>query len=91
MFIVFENPANANNCWAALRTFDSFGIQNVDVIIDPEQYHNRNKRSTMTNALGAQKWLSLRQHTTTSDCLAGKSKSKSKMKGSFSLYCWYLI
>jgi tRNA (guanosine-2'-O-)-methyltransferase len=34
---VFENPANPNNVWAALRTFDAFGIQNVDIILNSKQ------------------------------------------------------
>ena len=31
---VFENPSNTNNVWAALRTFDSFGVHEVDIIMD---------------------------------------------------------
>lgn len=35
---VFENPSNANNVWAALRSFDAFGIQSSTVIIDESAY-----------------------------------------------------
>lgn len=66
---VFENPSNANNVWAALRTFDSFGIQNVDIIIDESRYAAKWRKGTMVTALGTQKWLTLRQHSKCEDCL----------------------
>lgn len=67
--VVFENPANANNCWAALRTFDSFAMQYCDVITDSDLYVNKYRRGTMHQALGAQKWLSLKQWQSTPKCL----------------------
>jgi hypothetical protein len=33
---VYENPSNANNVWASLRTFDAYGIQFIDVIMQVE-------------------------------------------------------
>jgi len=71
----FENPANSNNVWAALRTFDSFGVQYVDVVSSPALYHNKWRRDTMSQALGAQKWLSLRQHWEIESCI-GDLKNK---------------
>lgn len=68
--MVFENPSNANNVWAALRTFDAFGIQYIDVITDTQTYHQSWRKDTMITALGAQKWLSIDQHKNTTDCLA---------------------
>ena len=38
---VFENPGNVHNMWAALRTFDSFGIQNIDIIMDKVAYEEK--------------------------------------------------
>lgn len=67
--VVFENPINPNNCWAALRTFDSFGLQRVDIISNQESYHNKKRRDSMFEALGAQKWMSLKQHRRTTECL----------------------
>lgn len=66
---IFENPSNANNVWAALRTLDSFGIQFVDLIFNNETYICEWRKSTMAAALGSQKWMSLKQHSKTSDCL----------------------
>lgn len=68
---VFENPININNAWAALRTFDSFGLQFTDVITDTSAYRASSewRRETMSSALGAQKWLSLRQEERTEPCL----------------------
>jgi hypothetical protein len=31
---LFENPSNTNNVWAAVRTLDSFGVQNVDIVME---------------------------------------------------------
>ncbi|KAG5176052.1 Alpha/beta knot methyltransferase [Tribonema minus] len=65
---VFENPSNPNNVWAALRTIDSFGIQNVHVIADPELYIKKGRLLTMSSAMGSQKWLSLHGHDSAADC-----------------------
>ena len=35
---VIENPINPSNAWACLRTLDSFGVQYVDVVMDPKFY-----------------------------------------------------
>lgn len=67
---VYENPANANNVWAALRTLDSFGVQDVDVIMDKIQYKQGWRRNTMVAAMGAQKWLTLTQHGDSASCVA---------------------
>jgi len=67
--MVYENPANANNVWAALRTLDSFGVQYVDCVMDPIKYKKGWRRNTMVSAMGAQKWLSLTQHENTASCL----------------------
>jgi tRNA (guanosine-2'-O-)-methyltransferase len=65
----FENPSNANNIWAALRTFDIFGIQYADVISDPQAYDQSWRRTTMKTAMGAQKWLTLKAHHNTTECI----------------------
>ena len=67
--MVYENPANANNVWAALRTLDSFGVQNVDVVMEQIHYKKGWRRATMVSAMGAQKWLSLQQHYNTADMI----------------------
>ena len=66
---VFENPANVNNCWAALRTFDACGIQYTDIVLDDAAYYNKERVGSMVSALGSQKWLSLAKHRGTSDCI----------------------
>ena len=66
---VFENPINVNNCWACLRTFDSFGLQYSNVITQEETYQSEWRRQTMTSALGAQKWLSLKQESDPQTCI----------------------
>lgn len=66
---VFENPSNSNNIWAALRSFDSFGVQNSTVIIEESMYDGSWRREVMGTAMGAQKWLSLREEGSTRDAL----------------------
>ena len=70
--MVFENPSNANNLWAALRTFDSFGLQFVDVVLGEgaEAYRSEWRRGVMHSALGSQKWLSLHEHPSSAACIA---------------------
>lgn len=66
---VFENPSNPNNLWAALRTFDSFGIQFVDIILqDGSSEWETLRKGRMSAALGSQKWLTLQQHSNTTAC-----------------------
>jgi tRNA (guanosine-2'-O-)-methyltransferase len=67
--IVFENPQNPNNLWAALRTFDSFGVQFVDIVVDENSYHKKFRQKTMVQAMGTQKWLTLTQHDSIKTCL----------------------
>jgi len=71
MFL-FENPINPSNVWACLRTIDSFGIQNVDVIIDSKEYLGKtalNSKRGMRTAMGSAKWLSLRNHPSTEEAI----------------------
>lgn len=65
---VFENPSNPNNIWAALRTFDSFGIQFVDIILSGDSDCEFTRQGRMNAALGSQKWLTLQQHSNTTEC-----------------------
>lgn len=66
--LVFENPHNPNNMWAALRTADSFGIQYIDIIVNEEHSPALMQRS-MVQAMGSQKWLTLVQHQDSKDCI----------------------
>lgn len=78
--VAYERPSNPHNVWACLRTIDAFGVQNVDVVRDTEdEAQNRARKrgaeaggyslraSSMTTALGAQKWLTLQDHPTPGD------------------------
>jgi tRNA (guanosine-2'-O-)-methyltransferase len=67
---VFENPSNTNNIWAALRTLDSFGVQFVDIILEETTIFCEWRKGMMTTALGSQKWMTIRQHATTAECLS---------------------
>jgi tRNA (guanosine-2'-O-)-methyltransferase len=70
--MVFENPVNLNNLWAALRTFDSFGIQFIDVILEPHMFADdwgQKNKGTMAHAMGSQKWLTLTEHSSTTECI----------------------
>lgn len=56
---LFENPNNPSNVWACLRTIDSFGIQDVDVIIESGMYQGKQSLSTkrgMRTAMGSAQW-----------------------------------
>jgi tRNA (guanosine-2'-O-)-methyltransferase len=69
---LFENPSNPSNVWACLRTLDSFGIQNVDVIVQSGLYKGKaalSQKRGMRTAMGSAKWLSLRNHLTTDAAL----------------------
>ena len=66
---VFENPSNANNVWAALRSFDSFGVQSSTVIIDESAYDGKWRREVMGSAMGSQKWLTLKESNNTRTAL----------------------
>ena len=70
---LYENPSNPSNVWACLRTIDSFGVQNVDVIIDSGMYEGKmaiSAKSGMRTAMGSAKWLTLRNHLSTADAVA---------------------
>jgi len=65
---LFENPSNPSNVWACLRTIDSFGIQNVDVIIESGRYSGKqglSQKRGMRTAVGSAQWLSLTNHAST--------------------------
>ena len=73
--------SNPSNAWACLRTIDAFGVDGVHVckdtlaaaasraaargqkVSEPQRHRYRK----MTSAMGAQKWLSLREHETSRD------------------------
>ena len=76
--VAFERPSNPANAWACLRTLDAFGVQDVHVVKDSleaaaaraaargvdggatDQHRSRHRK--MHSAMGAQKWLTLREH-----------------------------
>jgi len=62
---VFESPSNPNNIWAALRSFDSFGVQNSTVVIEEHTYDGSWRREVMGSAMGTQKWLTVHEATDT--------------------------
>lgn len=69
---LFENPSNPSNVWACLRTIDSFGIQNVDLIIESGMYLGKqalSQKRGMRTAVGSANWLSLRNHASTSEAI----------------------
>ncbi|CAJ1941415.1 unnamed protein product [Cylindrotheca closterium] len=65
---LFENVSNPSNCFACLRTIDSFGMQNVDLVMQSGQYQGKaalNQKRGMRTAAGAAKWLTIRNHLST--------------------------
>jgi tRNA G18 (ribose-2'-O)-methylase SpoU len=69
---LFENPANPSNVWACLRTIDSFGIQHVDVVLQSHLYRGKaalSQKRGMRTALGSARWLTVRNHLTTTDAV----------------------
>jgi tRNA (guanosine-2'-O-)-methyltransferase len=69
---LFENPNNPSNVWACLRTIDSFGIQDVDLIIESGMYQGKQALSTkrgMRTAMGSAQWLTLQNHATTAEAI----------------------
>ena len=69
---LFENPSNPSNVWACLRTIDSFGMQNVDVIIDSGRYAGKqaiSQKKGMRTAMGSAQWLTLTNHHTTKEAI----------------------
>ena len=71
---VFENPSNVNNCWAALRSMDSLGLQYADIIMCAEKYSDEQRRQAMRLSLGTQKWMTLEEHTSTTACITSLQK-----------------
>ena len=71
---VIEDPINPSNAWACLRSLDSFGVQYVDVITNPDNYIGKDadgKYKRMNVAMGTQKWLEMGSHTSSTDCIMG--------------------
>ena len=72
--VVLEDIYQSHNASAVLRSCDCFGVQNVHII------ENRNNFSVNSNvALGASKWLSIHKHNkseTTSNSIATLKKLK---------------
>eukprot|EP00638_Chattonella_subsalsa_P002276 CAMPEP_0117755240 /NCGR_PEP_ID=MMETSP0947-20121206/13330_1 /TAXON_ID=44440 /ORGANISM="Chattonella subsalsa, Strain CCMP2191" /LENGTH=262 /DNA_ID=CAMNT_0005574529 /DNA_START=177 /DNA_END=963 /DNA_ORIENTATION=- len=66
---VFENPSNPNNVWACLRSLDSFGVQNINIIVNPLEYEKEHRLANMKTAMGTSKWLTLREHASTQSCV----------------------
>lgn len=69
---LFENPSNPSNVWACLRTIDSFGMQNVDVVIDSGRYAGKqaiSQKKGMRTAMGSAQWLTLTNHQTTEEAI----------------------
>lgn len=69
---LFENPSNPSNVWACLRTIDSFGMQNVDVIIESGRYSGKqaiSQKKGMRTAMGSAQWLTLTNHQTTKEAI----------------------
>ncbi len=69
---LFENPSNPSNVWACLRTIDSFGIQNVDLIIDSGRYAGKqaiSQKKGMRTAMGSAQWLTLTNHGSTKEAI----------------------
>ncbi|OEU07493.1 SpoU_methylase-domain-containing protein [Fragilariopsis cylindrus CCMP1102] len=70
---LYENPANPSNVWACLRTIDSFGIQNVDLIIDSGMYGEGKQtlmqKRGMRTAMGSAQWLTLTNYPSTKEAI----------------------
>jgi tRNA (guanosine-2'-O-)-methyltransferase len=70
---LFENPTNPSNVWACLRTIDSFGIQNVDVVMQGDNYRGKAaivQKKGMRTAMGSAQWLTLINHPDTASAVA---------------------
>lgn len=69
---LFENPSNPSNVFACLRTIESFGLQQVDVIIDSSQYLGKaaiSQKRGMRTAMGTAQWLTIRNHASTVEAI----------------------
>ncbi len=67
---VFENVANPNNLWACLRTIDAFGVQYVHVVVDAAHYRKPHRLAQAKSAMGTQKWLTVTEHQSATECIA---------------------
>ena len=75
---LFENPSNPSNVWACLRTMDSFGLQHVDIVVDPSHYLGKaqlSQKKGMRSAMGSAQWLTVKNHQTSKEA-AAKLKQK---------------
>jgi len=61
---VFETPGNLNNVWACLRTLDSFGIQNTNIILP-----RKKSETKFTAAVGSAKWLTIKYFEDAESCV----------------------
>eukprot|EP00594_Rhizosolenia_setigera_P017048 CAMPEP_0178958110 /NCGR_PEP_ID=MMETSP0789-20121207/11388_1 /TAXON_ID=3005 /ORGANISM="Rhizosolenia setigera, Strain CCMP 1694" /LENGTH=354 /DNA_ID=CAMNT_0020640635 /DNA_START=302 /DNA_END=1366 /DNA_ORIENTATION=- len=70
--LLFENPANPSNVWACMRTADSFGIQEIDIVVDSSMYDKKaavaQKQGTRT-AMGSANWVTIHSHSSTVDAI----------------------
>eukprot|EP00978_Attheya_sp_CCMP212_P019217 scaffold53577_cov53-Attheya_sp.AAC.2 len=76
---LFENPTNPSNVWACLRTIDSFGIQNVDVVMEGDSYRGKAaivQKRGMRTAMGSAQWLTLINHPDTASAVASIRKQQ---------------
>jgi len=65
-------PSNPSNVWACLRTIDSFGMQNVDLVINSGEYRGKQgiaQKKGMRTAMGSAQWLSLTNHASTKEAI----------------------
>ena len=72
MFLVFVDPSNPSNVFACLRTLDAFGIQNVDIVIQSNQYRGKAaiyQKRNMRTAMGSAKWLTVTNYETTEEAI----------------------
>jgi tRNA (guanosine-2'-O-)-methyltransferase len=64
--VVMEAFADPQNTSAVLRTAESFGVQEVHVVVGPQKRYDRNKKISQN----ADKWLEVVRWKDTSSCLA---------------------
>jgi tRNA C32,U32 (ribose-2'-O)-methylase TrmJ len=66
------DPSNPSNVYACLRTIDAFGIQNVDIITQSNQYRGKAaiyQKRNMRTAMGSAKWMTITNHVSTEDAV----------------------
>jgi tRNA(Leu) C34 or U34 (ribose-2'-O)-methylase TrmL len=73
IFLLFPvDPSNPSNVYACLRTIDAFGIQNVGIITQPDQYRGKAaiyQKRNMRTAMGSAKWLTITNYVSTEDAI----------------------